>query len=278
MEHSDLSNLISALEFGTNLHISIVFLKHYGNEKTRLPVAQRIHTCPVCDAAKRSADGFASCYRCRNTVLKWCIRHKRPIGGFCAKGVYEYCRPVLRGDDVLCVIFIGNILTDSDRQHQILRKHTDPALLETMQQNCTEQDCAKVADLLESYLFFLFEAYGYTLNEPSDALIDNIKNYITENLSWDFSMTELSGVFNYNPKYLGRLFKVKTGCSIKEYCNRCKLETAKQLLKSTKLTILEVSARSGFNNVTYFDRQFRKHTGLSPREYRAKNTCLISVL
>ncbi|MBE6778862.1 MAG: helix-turn-helix domain-containing protein [Ruminococcaceae bacterium] len=272
MEYANLSNLIAALEYGTQLHISVVFLNHYGNEKTRLPFAHRIHTCPVCDKAKQSADGFASCYRCRNTVLKWCIRRKRSLGGFCAKGVYEYCRPVIRHADVLCVIFIGNILTDSDQQRLTLAKHVAPSLLRTMQENYTERDCAQVADLLESYLFSLFETYGYTLNEPTDALIDNIKSYITENLSYDFSMADLSSVFNYNPKYLGRLFKSKTGYSVKEYCNNGKIETAKHLLKNSRLSVLDISAQAGFNNVTYFDRQFRKHTGLSPREYRSKNT------
>lgn len=271
MEYSNLSHLISALEYGTNLHISVVFLNHYGNEKTRLSFSQRIHTCPVCDTAKQSADGFASCYRCRNTVLKWCIRRKKSRGGFCVKGVYEYCRPVIHNAEVLCVIFIGNILTDSDQKHLTLRKHIDPSLLETMQKNYTEKECAQVADLLESYIFSLFEKYGYTLNEPSDALIDNIKSYITENLFYDLSMSDLSAVFNYHKKYLGRLFKTKTGYSIKEYCNRCKIETAKHLLKSSNLSVLDISAQAGFNNVTYFDRQFRTHTGLSPREYRFKN-------
>lgn len=272
MEYSNLSNLVSALEYGTNLHISVVFLNHYGNEKTRLSLTHRIHSCPVCDTAKQSADGFASCYRCRNTVLKWCIRQKKSMGGFCVKGVYEYCRPVIRNADVLCVIFIGNILTDSEQQHLTLGKYIDPSLLRTMQENYTESDCVQVADLLESYIFFLFEKYGYTLNEPSDVLINNIKSFITENLLYDFSVSDLSAVFNYNKKYLGRLFKSKTGCSIKEYCNNYKIETAKNLLKNSNMSVIDISVQSGFNNVTYFNRQFRRYTGLSPREYRSKNT------
>lgn len=271
MEYSNLSNLISALEYGTKLHISVFFLNHYGNEKTRLPLAHRIHTCPVCDMAKQSADGFASCYRCSKTVVKWCIHRKKSMGGFCVKGVYEYCRPVIHNADVLCVIFIGNILTDSDKQRISLSKHIDPSLLKTMQENYTEKDCEQVADLLESYILFLFEKYGYTLNEPSEVLIDNIKSFITENMLYDFSMSDLSTVFNYNKKYLGRLFKSKTGYSIKEYCNNYKIETAKRLLKNSNISVIDASAQAGFNNVTYFNRQFRKHTGQSPMGYRSKN-------
>ena len=271
MEYSKLTNLISSLEYGTNLHISIVFLNRYGNEMTRLPKEQTIHTCPICDRAKNTSEGFSACFRCRNIALKRCVQHKRSFGGFCIKGVYEYCRPVVRGSEVLSVIFIGNILSNNKEQHFALRKHFDESLLETMQTNFSEKDCIQTADLLESYILHLLDKYGDTPRQPTDALIENIKNYIAENLLYDFSMSNLSAVFNYNEKYLGRLFKSKTGCTIKEYCNRCKIETAKHLLKSSNLSVLDISAQAGFNNVTYFDRQFRTHTGLSPREYRSKS-------
>jgi len=270
MEYSNLSNFISALEYGTNLHISVVFLNHYGNEKTRLPEEQTIHSCAVCNMAKNTPEGFVACFRCRNTVLKWCIQHKRALGGFCIKGVYEYCRPVVRGEEVLSVIFIGNILTDSEAQCFRLSKYFDESLLETMQTNFSEKACIQTADLLESYMLLLMDKYGDTLRQPTDALIENIKSYIAENLMYDFSMSDLSDVFNYNGKYLGRLFKSKTGCSIKEYCNTSKIEKAKTLLKSSQMQISEVSTKSGFNNVTYFSRVFRKLTGLSPQNYRSR--------
>lgn len=263
-----LNKLISSIEYGTNLHISVVFLNRYGNEKTRLSKEQTIHSCPVCDAAKSSSNGFASCFRCRNAVLKWCVRRKKSFGGFCVKGVYEYCRPVIYNSDVAAVIFIGNILTDIKLQHSILQKHINPSLLKTMQKNFTEEDCCRTADVLENYILHLLDKYGESSAEPTDTLIDNIKNYVNENLMYDFSMTDLSVVFNYNVKYLGRLFKSKTGFTVKEYCCVCKIEKAKILLKTTSLTIIDISAQSGFNNVSYFNRMFKRITGISPSQYR----------
>lgn len=270
MKYNKLTNFISSLEYGTNLHISIVFLNRYGNEMTRLSKEQTFHTCPICDTAKNSPEGFSACFRCRNTVLKRCVRHKRSFGGFCIKGVYEYCRPVVRGSEVLSVIFIGNILTSNKEQLFTLHKHFDESLLDTMQTNFSEKDCVQIADLLESYTLHLLDKYGDTSRQPTDALIENIKNYIAENLLYDFSMSDLSAVLNYNEKYLGRLFKSKTGYTIKEYCNTSKIEKAKDLLESTQMPISEVATKSGFNNVTYFNRVFRKLTGLSPWKYRNK--------
>ena len=182
MKYNKLTNFISSLEYGTNLHISIVFLNRYGNEMTRLSKEQTFHTCPICDTAKNSPEGFSACFRCRNTVLKRCVRHKRSFGGFCIKGVYEYCRPVVRGAEVLSVIFIGNILTSNKEQLFTLHKHFDESLLDTMQTNFSEKDCVQIADLLESYTLHLLDKYGDTSRQPTDALIENIKNYIAENL------------------------------------------------------------------------------------------------
>ena len=150
------------------------------------------------------------------------------------------------------------------------RKH-DASLLKTMQTNFTDQDCVRTADLVESYIHFLLDKYGRTPLEPSGALIRNIKTYVAENLLSDFSMEDLAEVFNYNEKYLGRLFKEKTGQTIREYCNFVKLEQAKSLLKYGKMSIADVASKSGYNNVTYFNRIFKNTTGMTPQNYRSKN-------
>lgn len=272
MEHISLPGLIKSLEYGTRLHISVVFRNRYGNKKTRLPFAHAIHQCPVCDAAKK-VSGLEACFRCRNIVLRMASQRKKSFGGFCVKGVYEYCRPVIRDGEVLAVIFVGNILTDSDEQRRRLRKHIKKvSLLKTMQQDFSEADCARTADVVESYILFLLDRYGDTPKESANALIGNIKSYIEENLLYDFSMTDLSAVFNYNEKYLGRLFKTKTGFTIKEYCNNAKVEKAKKLLKNSRTHISDIATQSGFNNVTYFNRMFRTIVGISPQEYREQNS------
>lgn len=259
MESSTLNKMISALEYGTRLHISVVFQSGFGNRETRLPQHQKIHTCPVCDAAKETPEGLAACFRCRSTVLKWCIRHQRPLGGLCRNGVYEYCRPVLRGGETAAVIFIGNILREGG--------YAGP-LAGTMEPNFSTADCLRIADVLESCIGLLLEKYGDTPDPGGDALLENIRDYLEENLLLDLSMAELASVFGYNEKYLGRLFKAKTGLSVKEYCNRARIGLSKKLLTAGSLPVAEVATRSGFNNITYFNRVFRRITGLSPGQYR----------
>lgn len=263
-----LNDLIQSLEYGTRLHISVVFLGSNGNEMTHLPSSQTIHDAPVCNAAKSTADGFAACFRCRNIVLKSLIKRKTPLAGFCAKGVYEYCRPVLRKNTVVAVIFIGNILTEQVRQNDRLRANVDPALLATMQTGFSPEDCRRTADILESYILFLLDTYGNSAPADFDPKLENMKSYIEENMLYDFSMSDLAAVFNYNEKYLGRFFKAQTGYTVREYCNFLKIQQAKELLVRTKQSVSDIAVRVGYNNITYFNRIFKKITGCSPKEYR----------
>ena len=268
MTVGNLSEMIAALEYGTKVHISVVFLDRYGNGQTRLPFHQQIHKCPMCDLAKASPEGYAGCVRCRNTVLKWVIRRRKALCGLCAKGVYEYCHPVLRGTEVAAVVFIGNILTEDPRQKERLRKHFQNPPLETMEKSFSAAKCRQTAALVENYIHFLLDRYGESCEAPANALIGNIKNYLQEMLLTDFSMEDIAAVFNYNPKYLGRLFKSKTGYTIREYSNVLKIERAKGLLARQSRSISDISSLSGYNNLTHFNRVFKQVTGQSPQEYR----------
>ena len=267
MEHSSLSNLIAALEKGTHLHICVAFLGDCGNRKTRCTRSQAVHDRPVCKAIKAQPNGLAACYRCRMTVQRTLVKHKRPMSGFCTNGVFEYCKPVVHDNRVVCVIYVGNILTDDTIQRARLTARVDPSLLETMERDFSLADCENTARILESYIHFLFSRYG-TEDKSFDPLVENIKNYIRENLGYDFSMEELARAFHYSEKYLGRMFKQRTGESIKAYCNRLKIDRAKQLLSNTDLSMQAIALQTGFGSATYFDRIFVNVTGVSPREYR----------
>jgi YesN/AraC family two-component response regulator len=200
-------------------------------------------------------------------LQKAIIKRRRSMAGFCTNGVYEYCRPVIYHDQVICAIFIGNILTHDPAQRLRLQEKVGSDLLNTMEQNATKEDCEKIADLLESYIIFLFEHYG-NKSQSFDPLIENIKNHIRENIALDPSLEELAMAFHYSPKYLGRLFKARTGLSIKNYCNHTKVVYAKSLLINSTLSIDTIAAQSGFNSINYFDRVFYQIEGCSPKKFR----------
>ena len=268
MEHCNLSDLIKALERGTNLHICVAFLNNYGNKKTQCLYSQGIHEMPICLAAKNTQEGLADCYRCRRKVERFVVSRRVSLGGYCCRGVYEYCRPVIYEDNVIAIIFVGNVYLGTKPQIKKLESSIGLDFVETMECKFSVADCKSTADIIESYIVFLIDKYG---NEGLfyDPLMENIKNYIRENMAYGFSIGEMAASFNYNEKYLGRLFKQREGLSIRDYCNVVRIKQAKRLLEDTNLSVSQIAAQVGFNNITYFDRVFREIVLLSPRTYRA---------
>ena len=71
-----------------------------------------------------------------------------------------------------------------------------------------------------------------------------------------------------NEKYLGRIFKEQTGRTFHEYLNAVRLERAAQLLTVGDDSIIQVALSCGFNSPSYFNREFVKKYGVTPKKYR----------
>lgn len=69
---------------------------------------------------------------------------------------------------------------------------------------------------------------------------------------------------------MGQVFKKVTGTSIASYINARRIEASLHLLRETGCRIIDIAFHVGFDNLTCFYRNFRKHTGVSPVEYRCR--------
>ena len=99
------------------------------------------------------------------------------------------------------------------------------------------------------------------LLEPAVSYIH--KHYTEEALSVE-KLSELCG-FSY--EYFRRLFHICYGCSPVKYINDLKLKRAKELLSSGFYTVNDAALQSGFSDLSYFSRFFKKSVGVSPKEY-----------
>lgn len=264
MEHSNLSDLITCLEYGTDIHIHVVFLHDAGNSKTRLTAAQTKHAKPFCDYMKSTPEGFRRCFRCRNIALRIAAEKKQSFGGFCCNGIYEYCHPVVEQGRTVAVIFLGNILPAGMAPPSEAAEY----YINTFDRRFDRQMCRNVCMVLENHIRFLLREYAGQ-NTVFDPLVANIRSYIEESMYYDVTVAQIAGFFNYDEKYVGKVFKKHTGKTIKEYLNDRRIDKAVELLCRTNLPIAEIAARTGFNNVTYFNRQFKNHHGLTPGGYRS---------
>ncbi len=95
-------------------------------------------------------------------------------------------------------------------------------------------------------------------------------NYVKTNLHLPLSVADICQATGITQPYLYRIFKQAAGCSPKQYISGCKLTEAKRLLLQTELSVSQIAASVGFENVLDFSKFFAKQTGISPSGYRRR--------
>ena len=93
-------------------------------------------------------------------------------------------------------------------------------------------------------------------------------SYIQQNYTEKISLKEFGAQFHLSEKYISRYFKEHFHITLSQYVNHLRLEHARQLLQETALPITEVAMQSGYQNVSYFIRNFKETYGVPPLKYR----------
>lgn len=103
-----------------------------------------------------------------------------------------------------------------------------------------------------------------------DKEIVKVQEWIEENYQRLLSVDDLSNESALSRRTLVRRFKTATGDSPLEYLQRVRIENAKRFLETTSKTFSEITWDVGYNDISSFQRLFKNHTRLTPREYRSK--------
>jgi len=110
---------------------------------------------------------------------------------------------------------------------------------------------------------------GIEIHQDDNKLIEEITEYVKNNIE-DETLNSLSiaEFLNMSKATLHRKLKDITDKTPSEFVRAIRLEYAAKLLKTTKLTVLEVMYKSGFSNKSYFYREFQKQYQTSPNDFR----------
>jgi AraC family transcriptional regulator len=96
-----------------------------------------------------------------------------------------------------------------------------------------------------------------------------VLDYINEHLDQDIKLTDLAQLLGISQFHFSHLFKQAIAVSPYQYLIQQRIERAKQLLKQTDRSIMDVALDCGFNSHSHLTKKFRQLTGMTPRAYRA---------
>ncbi len=101
-------------------------------------------------------------------------------------------------------------------------------------------------------------------------LFDSITLFMQENLA-SVSIEDLSREFHFHANYFNNLIKKNTGMTYSAYLIQLRMNRAKQLLRTTDLSVEEVSWLVGYHNKGFFYKCFSADCGMNPMQYRKSN-------
>lgn len=126
-------------------------------------------------------------------------------------------------------------------------------------------------------LIILGESYEYEYMTPEDYVYDHsqdeermcaINQYVYKNFKERISIADIAAVANMTETSFCRYFKTRTLKSFTRYVNEIRIAYASRLLNHPRYSVTDVCFESGFNNLSFFTRQFKTIMKQSPQQYQ----------
>jgi YesN/AraC family two-component response regulator len=129
----------------------------------------------------------------------------------------------------------------------------------------------KEIDQLAGEAFFTFTENVRQVKEDRFSLtITNCKNYIYNNRYEKLTHDNVANQAELSHSYLSILFKKEVGISVTDYIQQVKIDEAKNLIEYTNTPLSEIGSLLNFSDQSYFTKVFKKHTGITPKQYKEK--------
>jgi AraC family transcriptional regulator len=146
------------------------------------------------------------------------------------------------------------------------------ALGDRLHREFHEADAASPLALEGLILEIMADASRAVANESGPAeprWLRQAREFLHDRLDEPLTLSGVASAVGIHPAHLARTFRKRHGCTVGEYVRRLRIERASRDLVTSGAPLSEIGLRSGFFDQSHFSKVFRRHTGMTPAEYRA---------
>lgn len=160
---------------------------------------------------------------------------------------------------------LGNVFRMED-PYPVLSRLSDIYHMFAGEDNIKEALLSRyLTDILTALMLYVPKQPGCL---PYTGMTEGIMSYINENFSKPITNGQLAFRAGLSQYHFSRIFKRETGFSPHGYLVHTRIHMAKYMLKNTMLPVKDICFNSGFTSESVFCSAFKKHTGMTPGEYR----------
>ncbi len=129
-------------------------------------------------------------------------------------------------------------------------------------------DILNILARTEGYRTLATSSYAKVVIEDDSRRVLKVKNFINENYMYEIKLKTLADLANMSQSAFSRFFKLHTGRTLSDYIIDIRLGYATRMLLDTNDTVATISFNCGYNNLSNFNRIFKRKKGCSPSEFR----------
>ena len=122
----------------------------------------------------------------------------------------------------------------------------------------------------EEYNFLTTPVEKNDINQQDSDRLNKVYEYVVENFYTTITLEKAASLASLSVSAFCRYFKIRTHKTFVQFLNEIRIAQACRLLMDENRSVAEVCYISGFNNISYFIRQFKKITGFTPLNYKKK--------
>lgn len=122
----------------------------------------------------------------------------------------------------------------------------------------------------EDYELLSNQGFTNSLNNADSERINKVIDYLMYNYKRDTKLVDIAELVNMNKSSFCRYFKYRTHKTFSQFLNEIRITHACKFLMNNELTISEICYETGYNNISHFNREFKRITGLTAKAYRKK--------
>ena len=243
---------------------------------------------------RRRENAYCRLVACRSKTCAWCLQTiqrvsqcalREPASVTCPSGLTETAVPIRLGDRTIGFLQTGQLFRrkPSDGQFERVARQLEQAGVDLDFQELRRayyrtpvippRQHEAIVRMLRVFSVQMSSMSNQLLlcrSHPEPPLIQKAKQYIQEHQTEDLSLGQVAKAVNTSTFYFCKIFKKHTGLNFTEYVSRVRVERAKNLALNPHLRISDIAYEVGFQSLTHFNRVFKKITGMSPTQYRAK--------
>lgn len=119
----------------------------------------------------------------------------------------------------------------------------------------------------KEYRLLAGELYKEQAHDFTNDRLTKVMYYLNTSYLNKIELDKVAAIANMHPSAFCRYFKEKSGKSLSEFVNDMRISYACRLIIDDKMSVSQICYESGFNNLSNFNRIFKKHTGFTPTKY-----------